>query len=143
LAGIGNLGVFASNYNFMLVWRNLSFNAHYLSFNHIRSDTIIMNRIQFFVLTGLSSLLLILVGFHIALVLQVNKGQATIAAAQQAVNQGNVFGNDLQQLALAIGKESVRTGDQGLKDLLARNQITYNPPTTNNPETPATPASNH
>jgi hypothetical protein len=38
-----------------------------------------------------------------------------------------------------IYQDSQRTADPGLKDLLARQQITYNPPTTNATETPATP----
>jgi hypothetical protein len=132
------LGVFTGNNNFMLVWRNLSFNPQRLSFNNTRSDIITMNRIQFFVLTGLSSLLTLLVLGHIALAIQVGHGQANWAAAQQVVQQGNAFQGDLKQLAVRIYQDSQRTSDPGLKDLLARQQITYNPP-TNSTETPAAP----
>jgi len=98
-----------------------------------------MNRIQFFVLTGLSSLLFLLLVGHIALSIQVGKGQNNWAAAQQLVNRGNVAQNGLKQLAVRIFQDSQRTGDQGLKDLLAREQITYKPPTSNSTETPAAP----
>ena len=98
-----------------------------------------MNRIQFFVLTGLSSLLALLAIGHIALSVEVGHGQANWAAAQQAVQQGSVFQNDLKQLAVRIYSDSQHSGDAGLKDLLSRQQITYNPP-TNSTETPAAPA---
>jgi hypothetical protein len=112
------------------------------SFNHLYSDTSTMNRIQFFVLTGLSSLLALLVLGHIALSVAVGRGQANWSAAQQAVQQGNVFQNDLKQLAVRIYTDSNRTADPGLKDLLAREQITYTP-STNSTETPAAPAPTH
>ncbi len=99
-----------------------------------------MNRIQFFVLTGLSSLLVLLLLGHIALAIQVGHGQANWAAAQQVVNQGNVAQTGLKQLAMRIIQDSQRTADPGLKDLLTRHQITYNP-STNSTETPATPSS--
>ena len=97
-----------------------------------------MNRIQFFVLTGLSSLLALLLLGHIALAIQVGRGQNQWAAAQQVVNQGNVFQGDLKQLAVRIYQDSTRTGDPKLKDLLARQQITYNSP-TNSTEAPPAP----
>jgi hypothetical protein len=112
------------------------------SFNHLYSDTSIMNRIQFFVLTGLSSLLTLLVIGNMALSVAVGRGQAKWAAAQQAVQQGNVFQGDLKQLAVRIYTDSNRSADPGLKDLLAREQITYTP-TTNSTETPAAPATIH
>ena len=99
----------------------------------------IMNRIQFFVLTGLSSLLVLLLLGHIALSIQVGRGQANWSAAQQVVTQGNVAQTGLKQLAMRIYQDSQRTADPGLKDLLARQQITYNAP-TNSTETPAAPA---
>ena len=49
------------------------------------------------------------------------------AAAQQAINQGQTFQGNLKQLAVRIYQDSQKNGgDQGLKDLLARQQITYN-----------------
>ena len=99
-----------------------------------------MNRIQFFVLTGLSSLLALLAIGHILLTVAVGRGQANWAAAQQVVQQGNVFQSDLKQLAIRIYSDSNRTADPGLKDLLARQQITYTPG-TNSTETPAAPSS--
>jgi hypothetical protein len=111
------------------------------SFNLLHSDTIItMNRIQFFVLTGLSSILALLLIGQIALSYSVGHAQGEWSQDQQAVQQGNIFQNDLKQLAVRIYSDSTRSTDQGLKDLLARQQITYTPSTgTNSTETPAAP----
>ena len=86
-----------------------------------------MNRIQFFILTGMGSLVLLLLIGHIFLVRQTNFEQNRLAAAQQAINQGQVFQGNLKQLAVRIFQDSQKTQDQGLKDLLSRQQITYNP----------------
>jgi hypothetical protein len=86
-----------------------------------------MNRIQFFILTGLSSLIVLLLIGHIFLVRQTNFQQNRAAAAQQIVNQAQVFQGNLKQLAVRIYQDSQKSGDQGLKDLLARQQITYTP----------------
>ncbi len=109
------------------------------SFNHHRSDINIMNRIQFFVLTGLSSLLVLLLAGHIALIVAVNHAQLTWSGAQVEVNKGNVAQNGLKQVAVRIFNDSRSTNDPGLKDLLAKEQITYTPTGTNAPETPAAP----
>jgi hypothetical protein len=85
-----------------------------------------MNRIQFFVLIGLSSLIVLLFIGDVFLVRQTNFEQNRLAAAQQAVNQGQVFQGNLKQLAVRIFQDSQKTQDQGLKDLLVRQQITYN-----------------
>ncbi len=98
-----------------------------------------MNRIQFFVLTGLSSLLVLLLAGHIALVVAVNHSQMSWAAAQQEVNKGQVAQNGLKQVAVRIFNDSRSTNDAGLKDLLAKEQITYTPQ-TNGTENPAAPA---
>ncbi len=99
-----------------------------------------MNRIQFFVLTGLSSLVTLLLLAHIALAYEVNKEQTQVAGAQQFLNLGNAAKTELQQIAVRVWQDSQRTNDPGLKDLLARQQITYQPPAnTNATETPATP----
>jgi hypothetical protein len=111
------------------------------SFNIRHSDTIItMNRIQFFVLTGLSSVLFLLILGQVLLSYSVGHAQGEWSQDQQAVQQGNIFQNDLKQLAVRIYSDSSRSTDQGLKDLLARQQITYTPgPATNATETPAAP----
>jgi hypothetical protein len=97
-----------------------------------------MNRIQFFILTGLSSLVLLLLIGHIFLVRQTNFEQNRLAAAQQAINQGQVFQGNLKQLAVRIFQDSQKTQDQGLKDLLARQQITYNPAPEGEQSVPST-----
>jgi len=104
-----------------------------------------MNRIQFFVLTGLSSLVVLLLIANILLVRQVGIDQIILNQAQQRVNQGQTFQTDLKQLAVRIYGDSKE--DQGLKDLLARQQITYNPaPEGANgaePSVPPAPAPTH
>jgi hypothetical protein len=106
-----------------------------------------MNRIQFFVLTGLSSLVVLLLIGHILLVRQVGIDQSILNQAQQRVNQGQAFQGNLKQLAVRIFQDSQKTQDQGLKDLLTRQQITYNPApqggTTPDQSIPSTPASTH
>jgi hypothetical protein len=101
-----------------------------------------MNRIQFFVLVGLSSLVVLLLVGHIFLVRQTNFEQNRLAAAQQVINQGQTFQGNLKQLAVRIFQDSQKTNDPGLKDLLARQQITYNPtPAGETPESvPSAPA---
>ena len=103
-----------------------------------------MNRIQFFVLTGLSCLVVLLLIGHIFLVRQTNFEQNRLAQAQQVINQGQAFQGNLKQLAVRIYQDSQKSGDQGLKDLLARQQITYNPapegPNGAEPSVPPAPA---
>ena len=101
-----------------------------------------MNRIQFFVLIGLSSLVVLLLIGDIFLVRQTNFEQNRLAAAQQAINQGQTFQGNLKQLAVRIFQDSQKNGgDQGLKDLLARQQITYNAqPAGETPEQTVPPA---
>jgi len=98
-----------------------------------------MNRIQFFVLTGLSSLVLLLLIGHIFLVRQATIEQNRLAQAQQIINQAQVFQGNLKQLAVRIFQDSQKSQDPGLKELLERQQIKYTPAgdTTNALETPA------
>jgi hypothetical protein len=99
-----------------------------------------MNRIQFFVLTGLSSLVALLLAGHIALDYQVGKAQNTVLHVRQLISQGEVASNGLQRLGSLIGQEGQRTGDQALKEMLTRQQLNYIP-ATNATETPAAPPS--
>jgi len=99
-----------------------------------------MNRIQFFVLTGLSSLVVLLLIGHIFLVRQTNFEQNRLAQAQQVINQGQAFQGNLKQLAVRIFQDSQKTGDQGLKDLLTRQQISYNPSAAGADSVPTTPS---
>jgi len=100
-----------------------------------------MNRIQFFVLTGLSTILALLLLGQLLLSYSVGRAQGQWQQDQAAVQQGNIFQNDLKQLAVRIYSDSTRSTDQGLKDLLAREQITYTPTgSTNGTETPAAPS---
>jgi hypothetical protein len=100
-----------------------------------------MNRIQFFVLTGLSSLVVLLLIGHILLVRQTNFEQNRLAQAQQIINQAQAFQGNLKQLAVRIYQDSQKTQDPGLKELLDRNQIKYTPPAegTNATDSPVPP----
>jgi len=104
-----------------------------------------MNRIQFFILTGLSSLVVLLMISNLFLARQVGVDQAILNQAQQRVNQGQAFQANLKQLAVRIFQDSQKTQDQGLKDILIRNQITYSPASqeSSNASEPTVPPSNH
>ena len=104
-----------------------------------------MNRIQFFVLTGLSSLLVLLLTGHVLLEWQVARDQAVLNEAQREISQAQTFQAPLKQLALRIFNDSQKSQDQGLKDLLARNQISYTPPPASNaaPAAATAPATTH
>jgi hypothetical protein len=81
-----------------------------------------MNRIQFFILTGLSSLIVLLLLGQVFLVYSLGSAQSKVNGAQAYVNQ-------------AI----LKSNDAGLKDLVNRQHITPAQPATNSTETPATP----
>jgi len=101
-----------------------------------------MNRIQFFVLTGLSSLIALLLIGHIFLVRQTNFEQNRLAQAQQILTQAQTFQGNLQQLAVRIYTDAQKTQDAGLKAILDRNQIKYTPgpdATSTEPPAPTTP----
>ena len=106
-----------------------------------------MNRIQFFVLTGLSSLVVLLLIGHIFLVRQTNFEQNRLAQAQQVINQGQAFQGNLKQLAVRIYQDSQKSQDPGLKALLDRQQIKYTPgadaTTPTEAPAPSTPSSTH
>jgi hypothetical protein len=90
-----------------------------------------MNRLQFFVLTGLSSLVVLLLIGHILLGRQTGFEQNRLAAAQQAINRGQSLQGNLQRLAGRIYNDGKT--DPALRDLLVREQIKVNP----GPEAPA------
>jgi hypothetical protein len=129
-----------------LLPEKLSFNALGLILNHRQqpqSPSNSMNRIQFYVLTGLSSLVLLLLIGHIFLVRATTSEQNRLAQAQQVINQAQVFQGNLKQLAVRIYQDAQKSGDPGLKELLERQQIKYTPAAdgTNVLESPAPPAS--
>ncbi len=104
-----------------------------------------MNRIQFWILTGLSGVVLLLLVGHIFLVRQTNFEQNRLVAVQQAVNQGQAFQSNFKQLAVRIYQLSQQSQDPGLKELLVRQQIAISPgdstsTSTNTTETPGAPA---
>ena len=63
---------------------------------------------------------------------------------QQALTQGQTLQQNLRQLALRLYSDSQKTGDQGLKDILARQQISFksnDTGSTNATDMPAAPSS--
>ena len=86
-----------------------------------------MNRNQFWILNGLSGLVVVLLLAQILLARQAGYEQGQIAQAQQLANQGQAFGQNLKQLAMRIVQLSQSTGDPALKDLLTRQQISFTP----------------
>jgi hypothetical protein len=88
-----------------------------------------MNRYQFWSLISLSGLLVVLLFLQILLIRQTNYEQTRLVMAQQVINQGQAFQTNLKQLAMRIVQLSQQTQDQGLKDLLTRQQISFTPTT--------------
>jgi hypothetical protein len=100
-----------------------------------------MNRIQFFVLTGLSSLVVLLLIGQVLLARQVAYDQLLLNRAQQGVTQAQAFQGNLKEVAIRIYQDSQKLNDQQLKDLLIRQQITYKPnPTPAEDTAPSTSA---
>jgi hypothetical protein len=98
-----------------------------------------MNRIQFFILTGLSSLIVLLLLGQVFLVYSLGSAQSKVNGAQAYVNQAIQFRNNRDALAQRIYNDSLKSNDAGLKDLVNRQHITPAQPATNSTETPATP----
>jgi hypothetical protein len=104
-----------------------------------------MNRIQFVVLVGLSSLLVLFMMAHLYLAHKVGYQQATASALQQGLSQGRDIYQKLNLLARRINNEAQKTpSDQALKDILTHQQITIkNPDASSSPsssDTSAVPA---
>ncbi len=100
-----------------------------------------MNRIQFFVLTGLSGLFFLLLMGNLYLGYSVATSQVKAANAQAFVSQAVAFNKNFSALAQAIAQVSQKSNDPALKDLLARQGITIRAASTNSTDTPATPPS--
>jgi uncharacterized protein YpmS len=83
-----------------------------------------MNRIQFFILTGLSTLLVLFLIGHIFLVRETNFKQNQLVAAQRVVSQAQVYQGYFKQLVTRIYNDIQKSQDPGLKELLSRQQIT-------------------
>ena len=102
-----------------------------------------MNRIQFWILTGLSGLVVVLMVAQIVLVRLAAQDQNRNAAAQQYLSLGQTSQGMVKQLAVRIFQDSQKTADPTLKQVLDRQQITYNPnpsADSNSTDNPAAPA---
>ncbi|MCE0482788.1 MAG: hypothetical protein LV479_00955 [Methylacidiphilales bacterium] len=99
-----------------------------------------MTRLQFWILTGLSGLVVLLLIAQIILVRAANYQQIRATEAQQVITAGQASQSMVRQLAVRIYEEAQKTQDPGLKDLVARQQIKYTPP-ANSSTDPTAPAS--
>src|ERR1700733_14173499 len=88
-----------------------------------------MNRIQFFVLIGLSSLVIVLLGLNLYLSRKVSIQQLQASQLQQALTQGKDIQQKLTLLARRINADDQKTPpNQALKDILTRQQINIKNP---------------
>ena len=88
-----------------------------------------MNRIQFYILVGLSSMLVVLLGLNLLLVHKVTFQQGEVSSLQQAFTQGRDVQQKLTQLIQRINVEVQKTPpNQALKDILTREQINIKAP---------------
>ena len=83
-----------------------------------------MNRVQFWILLSASSLIVILLLLQLFFARSSAYQQARLLQAQQVVNDGRTCEVRVRELAQRIYQVSQQTQDQGLKDLLARQNIT-------------------
>ncbi len=86
-----------------------------------------MTRNQFLIVTGLCGLVFVLLILQIVFVRMANYDQARLVQAQQMIQQGQVSLSNLQKLAVRTAQVSQQSGDDGLKQLMARQQITISP----------------
>lgn len=83
-----------------------------------------MNRIQFWVLVTLSSLVVFLLALQAVFAVFSQHMQVQAAYAQQAIQQGRAYDQRWRQLIERIAEVSQKSQDQGLKDILTRQGIT-------------------
>jgi len=88
----------------------------------------------------MGSLIALLLILQIIFVRMTNYDQALLLERQQFINQGEQSEVHLRQLAARIYQVSQQTQDQGLKDLLVRQQITITPNTDGSTNADSTPA---
>ena len=86
-----------------------------------------MNRTYFWTLTCLSSLIAVLLILQIFFVYLTKRDQVLLIQRQQIVNEGQAYDLHVRQVAARIYQVSQQTQDQGLKDLLTRQQISIAP----------------
>jgi len=90
-----------------------------------------MNRIQFYVLIGLSSVLVVLLALNLWLTRKVTIQQVQASQLQQALTQGRDIQQKLTLLARRVNAEVQKTpSNQALKDILTREQINIKNPDT-------------
>ena len=90
-----------------------------------------MNRIQFYTLTALGLIFLLLVAVHFVGAHRLNYAQGQMIQAQQKITQANTCTANLKQLAVRVVQVEQKTMDVGLRDFMTRQQIVTHAPPTN------------
>jgi hypothetical protein len=91
-----------------------------------------MSRTQHSILIAGSSLVILFLLLQVVFARQAQYAQAHLLAAQQVITDGRSCDVRLRQLAARIYQLGQQTQDQGLKDILARQQISVqSAPATN------------
>jgi hypothetical protein len=83
-----------------------------------------MNRIQFWLLVSLSSLVLVVLISQAGFAVWSERIQVKLLGVQQIIQQGRACDQRWRQLIGRIAEVSQKTQDQALKDLLTRQGIT-------------------
>jgi hypothetical protein len=100
-----------------------------------------MNRIQFWILVTLSSLVFVFQGLQAVFSIFSQRMQIQVAYAQQAIQQGRTCDLRWRQLIERIAEVSQKTQDQGLKDILTRQGVTVKvTPSSSSSESGAAPS---
>ena len=101
-----------------------------------------MNRIQFWTLTLVSTLVVVCLLLQVIFAHQAQHAQQKVYAGQQLIQEGRLSATRWNQLVERIVQVSQQTQDQGLRDLLTRQGITVkaNPNATGTPISPAASA---
>lgn len=103
-----------------------------------------MNSVKFYILTGLSSLVVLLLLTQGILGHIVDSQQQQILSARETINEGQQSETRLQQVAYALNGVAAQTNDQALKDILTRQNIVVRVPAADtNASSSTAPAAAH
>jgi hypothetical protein len=103
-----------------------------------------MNRTQFLILTSLSGVIAVSILLQISLIMWTQSDDLRLKRTDAALQEGQLCLNRLQQIAGRVAQVAQQQNDQGLKDLLVRQNIQFRQPASSasapvGPATPTTP----
>lgn len=90
-----------------------------------------MNRTYFWILTFLSCLIAVLLVTQIILGRITANDRILLAKRQELINTGQTCDRQAREVATRIYQLAQQTQDQGLKDIMTRQQIVVSPASTN------------